>query len=122
MFELFRLVPAMQLIFKHEIEFTRDSFQELTAEQYEAYERKVEKPKEKVYRILAFEPTVLESEDSNKILLELSIVSASERQNLLDAVAMIYRASAPLNTVKPTFEQRLKYLRPRFPPIVTGEE
>lgn len=122
MFEAFRLVPAMQLIFKHEIEFTRDSFQELTAAQYEAFERRIEKPREKVYRILAFEPTVLEHEDSDKILLELSVVLASERQNLLDAVATIYRASAPLNSSQPTFEQRLQYLRPRFPPIVVGEE
>jgi hypothetical protein len=121
MLDLFKLVPAMQVIFKNEIEFTLESFEELTKPQYEAYERKSGSASEKLYRVLPFEPTVLESGDEHRVLLELTIVTEAERQLLLDGVACVYRASAKLDESKPSFEQRLAYLRRRFPPIVVGD-
>ncbi len=116
-----RLIPALQVIFQNNIEFTPESFAELTEPQREAYDRKVGETTEKLYRILPIEPTVLER-DEEKITLELTIVTESERSLLLDAVAFIYCASAEMKTPHPTFEQRLEYLRPRLPAVVIGNE
>lgn len=44
MFDAFRLIPALQIIFTNAIEFQDDSFVELTAEQYAALERRGPRP------------------------------------------------------------------------------
>jgi len=121
MLHAFRLIPAIQLIFKSKFEFTSESFGELTEQQYEAYERKVGKRTETLYRVLPFEPTVLDSGDENVRLLEITIVTENERRLLLEGVAFIFNASAEMKGDSPTFEERLEYLRPRLPPIVTGD-
>ncbi|MEQ1825725.1 MAG: hypothetical protein ABL921_07250 [Pirellula sp.] len=122
MLDVFRLIPAMQVIFKNSIEFTPVSFTELTEPQYRAYERKIGQTTEKLYRVIPFEPTFLDSNDEETVLLELTIVTETERKLLLDGVACVYRASAEMDVPNPTFEQRLEYLRPRFPPAVVGDE
>jgi len=120
MFDAFRLIPALQLIFEHEIEFDEESFAKLTSKQQAAYERRHGKPSETVYRATAFEPQAIER-TAEKITLELSIVSESERQLLLDGVAFVYDASRDLDPKHPTFAERLAYLRLRLPPIVTSQ-
>jgi hypothetical protein len=64
---------------------------------------------------------VLDSGDENVRLLEITIVTENERRLLLEGVAFIFNASAEMKGDSPTFEERLEYLRPRLPPIVTGD-
>jgi len=120
MFDAFRLIPALQVIFEHEIEFDEESFATLTAKQLAAYERRHGKPSETLYRATAFEPQAIERTEE-KVTLELSIVTDSERQLLLDGVAFVYHSSKKLDPKNPTFAERLAYLRPRLPPIVTSQ-
>ena len=97
MLDAFRLIPALQVIFTQEMEFTEASFAGVTTIEPQSIERSAE-----------------------KVTMELSIVTESERQLLLDGVAFVYRASAEMNEQTPTFAQRLEYLRSRLPPIVLG--
>ncbi|MEX1027445.1 MAG: hypothetical protein WD049_05485 [Candidatus Paceibacterota bacterium] len=120
MLEALRLIPALQVIFTSEIEFTPDSFSELNAEQLAAFIRDHGATDERIYRVLPMEPTVIDRQGKERITLELSIVIESQRQLLLDGVAFVYRASAAMSEQQPTFEQRLDYLRPLLPPVVIG--
>jgi len=120
MLEAFRLIPALQLIFTDEIEFVEDSFVNLTAEQTAALERRDGKPSETLYRATAYEPQAIER-SAEKVTMELSVVTESERQLLLDGVAFVYRSTAPTDKENPTFTERLDYLRLRLPPIVTSK-
>ena len=121
MLSAFRMIPALQVIFRSEIEFTEESFAELTAAQREAYRRKVGEPDEQIFQVLPFEPTVIERHGKERITLELSVVTKSQRQELLDAVRFVYRASDEMREKSPSFKQQLAYLRLRLPPVVIGE-
>ncbi|QDV68572.1 hypothetical protein Poly24_22820 [Rosistilla carotiformis] len=121
MFEAIRLIPALQAIFRSGIEFTEESFAELNAAQQEAYERKVAVPDEPIFRVLPYEPTVIERQGNEKVTLELTIATQSERQLLLDAVQFIHCATNEMPEESTSFEQRLANLRQRLPPIVIGE-
>jgi len=101
------------------MEFTEDSFASLTPAQSEALARRGERFTEPVYRVTTIEPQAIER-SAEKVTMELSIVTESERQLLLDGVAFVYRASAEMNEQTPTFAQRLEYLRSRLPPIILG--
>ena len=117
--QLFQLASALQLIFKSGLEYKPDYFCELNEAQYEAYHRKMEKPNGKIYNLLPFEPTVIERTEE-KITTELTIVTESEREQLLNAVGFVYRASREMPKQETaTFEQRLAYLRPRLPDVIT---
>lgn len=118
MLDVFQLVPALQIIFTHEIEFQDDSFVEVTKAQYEAFQRRGDHESGKLYRVVHFEPEAIER-TPEKITLELSVVDESGRKLLLDGVKFVYRASQPISKENPTFADRLEYLRPRLPPIVT---
>ena len=63
----------------------------------------------------------MDRQGKERITLELHVVSEQERQDLLDAVKFIYTASRELIGEAISFEDRLNYLRPRFPPEVTGD-
>jgi len=52
--------------------------------------------------------------------IELPIVTESEKKLLLAAVEFIYRGTKSMNEEKPTFQERLDYMRSRLPPIFTG--
>lgn len=119
MLQAIRLIPALQVIFTHEIEFVAESFAELTSAQMAAYERREGKPTEVVYRVTEFESHAIER-TVDKVTMELSIVTESQRQLLLDGVAYVYRATKELDKTHPSFTERLDYLRPRLPPIVTA--
>ena len=121
MFEAFRVIPALQIIFEREVEFTEDSFTELTPDQYDAYRRHVGETSQQVFRINLFEPQVVDR-TPEKVIWELEIVMDEERKLLLEGVRFVYRASAPMNADNPTFVERLKYLRPRLPPIVCNKD
>lgn len=118
MLDAFRLIPALQIIFTNEIEFQDSSFVELTTEQYAALDRRGQRPRGKLYRIVQFEPEAIER-TPEKITLELTIADESEKQIILDAVEFVHRASEPMSKEDTTFADRLEYLRPRLPPIVT---
>ncbi|TWT92602.1 hypothetical protein [Neorhodopirellula pilleata] len=118
MFDAFQLIPALQIIFAHEIEFQENSFVELTVAQYDAMKRRGQPRHGKMYRIVHFEPEAIER-TPEKITLELTIASESDRQLILDAVEFVHRASQSMSKENPTFADRLKYLRPRLPPIIT---
>ncbi len=120
MLDAFRLIPALQVIFTQEVKYTEDSFADSTTEQSEALARRGERFTEPVYRVTTIEPQAIER-SAEKVTMELSIVTESERQLLLDGVAFVYRASAEMNGQIPTFAQRLEYLRSRLPPIVTAK-
>jgi len=118
MLDVFRLIPALQIIFSSKIEFFESSFEDLTQEQQEAFERQGLATGEKFYRIVVFEPEAIERTEE-KVTWELTIVSESEMQLLLDGGAFVHRESSPLNPSNPSFEDRLEYLRPRLPSPVT---
>ncbi len=118
MLDMFRLIPALQVIFSSKIEFTESSFEDLTQEQQEAFERQGLATGEKFYRIVVFEPEAIERTEE-KVTWELTIVSESEKQLLLDGVAFVHGESSSLNLNNPSFEDRLEYLRPRLPAPVT---
>ena len=118
MLNALRLIPALQIIFTHEIEFDADSFVELTQEQYEALRRRGEQKSGRLYRIVPFEPKAIER-TATKVTLELTIADDMERELLMDAVKFVYHASETIDKENPTFADRLEYLRPRLPPIVT---
>jgi hypothetical protein len=120
MLEMFRLIPAIQIIFSSKIEFSEVSFADMTQEQQEAFERQGLATGEKFYRIVVFEPEAIERTDE-KVTWELTIVSEAEKQLLLDGVAFVHRESSSLNQSNPSFEDRLEYLRPRLPPSVTTQ-
>ncbi len=120
MFDVFRLIPPLQVIFTYEIEFDEDSFAKLTGPQYEAFVRREGKPKETVYRVTAFEPKAVER-TADKVTMELSVVTESERKLLLDAMQYVYRKTSQMKKENPTFVERLDYLRRRLPPIVTSK-
>lgn len=121
MLNALRLIPALQVIFRTEIEFTVDSFVELTAAQRDVYRQKMGDSGERIYRVALLEPTVVQRQEDN-VTLEISIVTESERQLLLDAVDFVHRATAEMPDKSATFQQRLAYLRPRLPPVVMGDE
>ena len=121
MFDVFRLIPAMQVIFTTEIEFDESSFAELNEQQYAAFERDHGKPTERMFQIVLMEPTAIERTEE-KVTLELNVVSESQKQLLFEGVAFVYRASANIKESSPSFIDRLSYLRPRLPPIVIGKE
>lgn len=118
MFDAFRLIPALQIIFTNEIEFQDSSFAELTTEQYAAFERRGQRPPGKLFRVVHFEPEAIER-TPEKITLELTIAGEGEKQLILDAVKFVHHASESMPKENPTFAERLAYLRPRLPPIVT---
>ena len=121
MLDAFRLIPALQLIFRTEIEFTADSFVELNRSQREVFQQKMGDSDDRIYRVVLLEPTVVQRQDE-KVTLELSVVTESERQLMLDAVDFVYRASSEMPDKSATFQQRLDFLRPRLPPVVIGDE
>jgi hypothetical protein len=118
MFSAFRLIPALQLIFRKEFEFTEKSFVELNEKQYVAFRRDRGEPDERIYRVVQFEPTCLRDEDNSRIVLELTCVKETERQELLDAVGLIYFSTKFMDQSQPSFTDRLKYLRGKFPPMI----
>jgi succinate dehydrogenase flavin-adding protein (antitoxin of CptAB toxin-antitoxin module) len=117
----FRLIPALQLIFKTEIEFSEDCFVELTPSQREVFEQKMGHSDEQIYQVVVLEPTVVLRQEE-KITLELSVVTESERQLMLEAVEFVYRATEEMPDETTTFQQRLDFLRRRLPPVVIGDE
>jgi hypothetical protein len=121
MLDAFRLIPALQLIFTSEIEFTDASFEELTPTQYKAYVRDNGEPAGRVYRVVVFEPEAI-ARTAEKVTLELSVASEAEKELLLEGVSFVYHASGEMSEPNPNFEQRLSYLRPRLPPIVISRD
>jgi hypothetical protein len=121
MLSAFRLVPALQLVFRTEIEFTADSFVELNRLQREVFQQKMGGSDERIYRVVPLEPTVVQRQEET-VTLELSVVTESERQLMLDAVDFVYSASAEMPDKSATFQQRLDFLRRRLPPVVIGDE
>ena len=113
--QAFQLIPALQVIFSTEIEYVEESFRELSAEQYEIYRSKHGKETEKIYEIVAIERTAIER-TPEKVTYELNIVMGSERKRLLEAVKFIYHCTKPPGLpAKASFDDRLEYLRKRFP-------
>ena len=119
MWRHFRLIPALQLIFRTEIEFTEESFEELNAAQRAAFRRDHGDPGGHIFRVVQFEPTTTRSEDGTRVVVELSIVTETERQNVLDAVALIYDTTRNLQTNCLSFTDRLDLLRANFSAWIT---
>jgi hypothetical protein len=116
--DVLRLLPAFEVILSTRIEYTPDSFQELTPVQLEIYKTKVGTPQGKVYRIVPLEPTVIDrvapTEDHpGKVVWELNVVTEQQRADLLAAVKVIHQASTEVNRFKPSFEERLDFMNQR---------
>ena len=122
MLRALQLIPALRIIFSSDLEFAEDSFVELTAEQFEAYQRKVGASDECIYQVVQMEPTVINRQGRSTITLELNVVSESEKKDLLDAVKFIYLSSREFKKMNATFADRLDYLRSRFPVEIVGEK
>ena len=65
------------------------------------------------------EPTVIDRVGDEKVTWELNIVTGKERQQLLDGVKFIYRATQAMPE-KPSFQERLDWLKPKLPPVITA--
>jgi hypothetical protein len=120
MLDAIRLIHALKIVFRRETEFFPESFAELTPKQEEVWQRKHGKSPERIYRVVPFEPTVIERTEE-KVTLELEVVTESERKLLLDAVRFVYIATREMPEKNPSFCERLAYLRPKLPPIVTSD-
>ena len=118
--DAFRLIPALQVIFEREIEYTDEMFVELSAEQYEAFWRRGGQRDVRIFRYNLAEPHVIER-TPEKVTWELEIVTEPEMAMLLDGVRFVHRATKELNQSQPTFEKRLEYLRRRLPPIFNSK-
>lgn len=121
MLKFIELASAIRVLFSSGIEFKPECFVPLAGAKLEAYVRKIGPLTEPVYEVVAMEPTVIER-SPEKVTLELSIVSDRERKHMLDAVKFVYNASAsmPGNQETISFADRLEWLRPRLPEVITG--
>ncbi len=118
---MMHLIPAIRIVFRFGTELTERDFQELTPEQYAAYHRNMEPTKERIFRMVLVEPTVLER-SPERVLFELEIVTESQKNQLLEAVRFIKKSTSKLKSCKPSFEERLDYLRNFWPKEVTGKK
>ena len=118
-FAMFKLIPAIQIVYRFGVEFTKNDFQELTEEQYDAYRRKVSTKEGRIFRIVLVEPKAI-ARTPEKVTYELEIVTEFEKELLLEAVRFIRQSSKALDKGKPTFKKRLNYLRTIWPPAITG--
>ncbi len=80
MFDIFKLIPFLQVVFETEHEFTEQSFRELSPEQFTAYYRDFGHSDEAIFQPLPFESTVSQRSD-DKIMWELSVVTNREKNN-----------------------------------------
>ena len=83
MFDIFKLIPFLQVVFETEHEFTEQSFRELSPEQYTAYYRDFGHSDEAIFQPLPFEPTVSQR-TGDKTTRELSC----SRTFLLEALSL----------------------------------
>jgi len=120
-FHAFRLIPVLQLIFRTAIEFTVDSFVQLSPSQREVLRQKMGDTDHRFYRVVPREPTFTKRQQ-DKVTLERSIFSEAKRQMMLDAVVFVYRASREMPNKSATFQERLTSLRPRLPRVVIEDE
>jgi len=115
MTHLLQLLSALQIIFETGIEFCKDSFVELTPAQYASYLLKYDKQlEERLFRVVQMEPGVVELPGSDQTVLELSIVTATERNHLLEGVHLIYSSTQELDAKQPTFAERFDCMRMRL--------
>ncbi len=121
MIPFLELANAVNIVFTSGIEFVPESFQVLSGQKLDAYLAKIGPMTEPMYEIVAMEPTVVDRVANEKVTWELNIVSEHERKLLLDAVRFVYRASGPM-TGTPSFQERLEWLKPKLPPVITGSE
>ena len=119
MIPFLELAEAVSIIFPSGIEFVPQSFKALSGEKLEAYLRNVGPMTEIMYEIVAMEPTVIDRVGDEKVTWELNIVTGKERQQLLDGVKFIYRATEAMPG-KPSFQERLDWLKPKLPPVITA--
>ena len=101
------LAEAVRIIFTSGIEFVAQSFKALSGEKLQAYLRNVGPMTEIMYEIVAMEPTVIDR--------------GKERQQLLDGIKFIYRATQTMPG-KPSFQERLDWLKPKLPRVITGSQ
>ena len=121
MIPFLELAEAVRIIFTSGIEFVPASFKSLSGEKLQAYLRNVGPMTEIMYEIVAMEPTVIDRVGNEKVTWELNIVTGKERQQLLDGVKFIYRATSAMPG-KPSFQERLDWLKPKLPPVITGSQ
>jgi hypothetical protein len=115
MAHLHHLLSALQVIFETGIEFREDSFVELTPAQYASYLRKFDKQlEERLFRVVQIEPGVVGLTGSDQTVLELTIVTATERNHLMEAVRLIYSATQELDATHPSFAERFDGMRMRL--------
>ena len=117
------LANAVRLLYSSGIEFKPDCFVRLSGAKLDAYVRKIGPMTEPMYEVVSVEPTVVERTREN-VTLELSIVSERERKLVLDAVKFVYSASSEMPGSKDSikFADRLEWLGPRLPAVITGDE
>jgi hypothetical protein len=123
MLQAIELANALRAVFTSGIEFQPDCFVLLSGAKLKAYLRKCGPMIEPMYEVVSLEPTVIKRTGNGNITLELSIVSERDRQHLLNAVKFVHTASREMKSDKTPiqFADRLDWLRPRLPEIITGE-
>ena len=111
---LFELAQAVKILYAYECELTDDNFVEVTCAEYEALERQGEDIRQKWYQL-----TRGLFEARNNPPTELPIVNKEQKQQLLQAVQLIYKMSDKSGQEFDTFRDRLTYVKPLLPPVIT---
>lgn len=119
MLEVLRLIPALQVIFRYQIEFKADSFEPLNEAQKESWKRRVGGSGEGIYRIVNIEPCI-ERKGEELILVELPVVTDEQRKQILAAVKFIHLSTPSMPKESTEFWQRLEYLKKIWPEEITS--
>ena len=119
---LMELADAIRVVYAAGIEFEPECFVPLAGAKLEAYRCQFGPTTEPMYEVVALEPGVVERDGNDKLTLELAIVSERDRKLMLDAVKFVYAASREMPEKKEQiqFADRLEWLRPKLPGVITG--
>ena len=82
----FRLIPAIQVVYRFGVELTECDFRELTPDRYEAYRRNVGPTSERIYRIVLVCAVGDRLDTPEKVTYELEIVTEREKLLIVEAV------------------------------------
>jgi hypothetical protein len=107
------LSEGLKKVFETAVEYTEETFVELTPQQYAAWSRQGYSEGERVFRVVALEPQMLPGRK-----LELSVVTDEEKAGLIAATQLIHRfcAMSPLSPKGfDTFLDRLKFVTAQLP-------
>jgi hypothetical protein len=113
---LLSLAEAVMKVFETRIEYTEDSFAELTEQQYAAWQQQERPIDGKLYRVLPHEPTFTLQRQ-----LELPVVTERQKHELIAATRLIVAYCEGAAESVGCFEDRLNYAARKMPRVLLPE-